>query len=469
VTTDEGTTVSGLLVTSGETLTISGDDAASADTILAGGSEIVLSGGFDSGTLLSGGLLSVTDGAVYGIVVRSGGQLVVGDPSTASGTVVSGGGTETVSGNGTDFSGTVESGGTVVAVSGGVLSGATILSGGVALISSGGAAVALTVQSGGSESIGAGGTLSGVTISGGTVDVLVGAASTETIGFAGSGGTLVLSGALTSGTAISGFVSGTGDNILLAGLTYSAGARASFAGGVITVTDGTASVTFDDPSGLASTPFSIVDVGGAPDMMPCFAAGTRLLTPRGEVAVEALSVGDLLVTVREGGAPTARIIWTGRRTLDLRRHAQPARVRPVRIMAGALGNGVPERDVRVSPNHAIYLDGALFEAIALVNGLTIIQESNAGFVTYHHVELAQHDIVLAEGMATESFLDTGSKPMFEAPGQPMALHPVWHTPAGATTCAPLHREGAKLAEVQARLLCLAQEYADVARLSRLAG
>jgi hypothetical protein len=92
-------------------------------------------------------------------------------------------------------------------------------------------------------------------------------------------------------------------------------------------------------------------------------------------------------------------------------------------------------------------------------------------VTYHHVELEQHDIVLAEGMATESFLDTGSKHMFEAPGQPMALHPVWHTPAGATTCAPLHREGAKLAEVHARLRYLAQEYADVARwrLSRLAG
>jgi hypothetical protein len=104
----------------------------------------------------------------------------------------------------------------------------------------------------------------------------------------------------------------------------------------------------------------------------------------------------------------------------------------------------------------VYVDGELFEAIALVNGITIVQEQNTRLVTYHHIELQQHDIMLAEGLPAESFLDTGNREMFETGTGALRLHPDWRTPEAATTCVPLHRESETSAQVKARLLALAE-------------
>jgi len=112
---------------------------------------------------------------------------------------------------------------------------------------------------------------------------------------------------------------------------------------------------------------------------------------------------------------------------------------------------VPERDVRVSPDHAIYLDGLLFEARGLINGLTIYQETQTDLVTYHHVELAAHDVILAEGLAAESYLDTGNRTMFEATGAPLVLHPDFAPRGAPHFCAPLIRSGARLDAVRTRI------------------
>jgi collagen type I/II/III/V/XI/XXIV/XXVII alpha len=144
------------------------------------------------------------------------------------------------------------------------------------------------------------------------------------------------------------------------------------------------------------------------------------------------------------------VIWTGRRHLDLAQRPDAAALRPVRIAAGAIAPGVPERDLRVSPHHALYLDGLLFEAQALVNGTTITRDMAARYVTYHHVELAAHDIILAEGLAAESYLDTGNRNAFEG-GAACDLFPMFDKPSMAVTCVPLVREGAALTTVRARL------------------
>jgi hypothetical protein len=183
--------------------------------------------------------------------------------------------------------------------------------------------------------------------------------------------------------------------------------------------------------------------------MPCFCTGTRLLAAHGEIAVEDVRVGDELLTVRPGGPLTRRVVWTGRRSLDISRHAEPARVRPVRIRAGAIAPGMPEVDLRVSPQHALYLDGALVEAIALVNGVSIFQEPETRFVTYHHVELDAHDIILAEGLPCETYLDTGSRHEFEGEAA-LALHPEFAPGASGQLCAPLVQDAAALAAIRQR-------------------
>lgn len=144
----------------------------------------------------------------------------------------------------------------------------------------------------------------------------------------------------------------------------------------------------------------------------CFVAGTRLTTWRGEVPVEAIEPGDVLPTVSGLRGGYGRVRWVGWRQIDLRRHPQPEKVQPVRIRAGALGEGRPVRDLLLSPDHALWLEGALIPVKLLVDGLGVVQERGWASVTYVHVELELHDAILAEGVAAESYLDTGNRSAF---------------------------------------------------------
>ena len=133
----------------------------------------------------------------------------------------------------------------------------------------------------------------------------------------------------------------------------------------------------------------------------CFYAGTMLATPDGEMEVEKLAQGDMLLTAN--GAKPVR--WIGQSHVHTR-FADPLRALPIRIRAGALGDGLPGRDLLLSPDHAICLDGVLVQASALVNGATIIREYDVPEeFTYYHVELDTHELLLAEGVQAESFVD----------------------------------------------------------------
>ena len=140
--------------------------------------------------------------------------------------------------------------------------------------------------------------------------------------------------------------------------------------------------------------------------VPCFATGTRLLTAAGEVAVEHLAVGDLVPTLTGGRLVPVR--WIGHCIVDCGRHPHPEDVWPVRVWAGAFGPGCPARDLLLSPDHAVHVDATLVPIRHLVNGATIIQEA-VDRVEYWHVELPTHQVLFAEGLAVESYLDTGNR------------------------------------------------------------
>jgi Ca2+-binding RTX toxin-like protein len=142
----------------------------------------------------------------------------------------------------------------------------------------------------------------------------------------------------------------------------------------------------------------------------CFAGGTQILTNHGPVAVEDLSHGDLVLTADSGCRP---ISWIGRRRLgwaDLDRN--PA-LRPIRIAAGALGNGLPDLDLIVSPQHRIMVRSrlairmfdcqeVLLAAKHLVGLPGIEVAGDLSQVTYWHFLFDRHEIVFANGAATES-------------------------------------------------------------------
>ena len=183
--------------------------------------------------------------------------------------------------------------------------------------------------------------------------------------------------------------------------------------------------------------------------LACFVAGTRIATPRGEVPIDDLRPGDLVLTAT-GRVPT-EIIWVGRRRVRCDRHPRPTEVQPVRVEAGALAPGVPARHLFLSPDHALSIDGALVPARCLVNGASIRRVAFAA-VTYHHLELARHGTVLAEGAAAETYLDTGNRSAFDQ-AKVVALH-AWLRPQAAVPMDgyALLTHGPKLEEVRRALL-----------------
>ena len=172
---------------------------------------------------------------------------------------------------------------------------------------------------------------------------------------------------------------------------------------------------------------------------PCYCPGTMILTNRGEVAVEALAIGDRLMTA----SGPKRIVWIGRRAFDGRFIGGRQDLLPVCIRAGALGDQSPRRDLWVSPLHAMFLNGVLVPAHALVNGVSVTQAEAVDRVEYIHLELKQHDVIWAEGALSETFVDDHSRLMFQNAAEYDALYP-GREPVEAVYCAPRVVDGEAL-------------------------
>jgi len=171
------------------------------------------------------------------------------------------------------------------------------------------------------------------------------------------------------------------------------------------------SIADSSSSGFASIKLSSTGGGTlSPASPPCFMAGTSILTTDGEIAVEDLKVGMMLLT-NEGKALPMR--WLGHSTVSTR-FTDPLRVLPIRIEAGALGQNLPSRDLLVSPDHAVLIGDVLIHAGALVNEVNIRREANVPETfKYYHVELASHEVLIAEGTPVESFIDNVDRMNFD--------------------------------------------------------
>lgn len=221
-------------------------------------------------------------------------------------------------------------------------------------------------------------------------------------------------------------------------------------------------ITARDPAnGVTSDPPPIIV-----DVIPCFAEGTLIATARGEVPVEDLRVGDLVVTPH-GNAALQPVVWIGHSKANVAKQRDRAVVAPILIKAGALADGVPHRDLRVSPEHAMFLDGRLVPARLLVNGSTIVQELWCPEVTYWHVELPAHGLLVAEGAVSESYFDDGNRKHFDNYGI-TTLFKDFESERGnrryaEATCYPLLLEGPPLERLRARLAARVAADASPAR------
>jgi hypothetical protein len=207
-------------------------------------------------------------------------------------------------------------------------------------------------------------------------------------------------------------------------------------------------------------PVSVIDDGTGhaeilAEIVPCFAAGTHIATEQCAVAVEELNIGDHALTI---SGRTRTIQWIGYRHVDCARHPDPERVWPVCIAPHAFGEGRPRRMLLLSPDHSVFVEDVLIPIKFLVNDLTIVQLKTDS-VTYYHVELERHDILLAEDLPVESYLETGGRSAFSNAGQVTVLYPDFGPPNEARVaaiwqtsgCAPLLGDGGQLDRARLKL------------------
>ncbi|MDA7429849.1 Hint domain-containing protein [Primorskyibacter aestuariivivens] len=169
--------------------------------------------------------------------------------------------------------------------------------------------------------------------------------------------------------------------------------------------DGT--VEFFDASGASTGTMSFEDIE---NIVPCFTPGTTIATPMGERLVEDLREGDRVIT-RDNGLQEIR--WIGRKELTGHQLARAPHLRPVLIQAGSLGPNLPEHDILVSPQHRMLINNdrsALYfeerEVLAAAKHLTDldgVDEVGTLGVTYIHFMFDQHEVVLSNGVWSESF------------------------------------------------------------------
>jgi len=198
--------------------------------------------------------------------------------------------------------------------------------------------------------------------------------------------------------------------------------------------------------------------GSAPPPPPCFAAGTHIETDRGPVKVQDLRVGDK-VKVLFGPSPHAPVEWIGQRTVNVSQHPEPKNVLPILVQQGAFAPSQPSRPLLLSPDHAIY-DAAqqvLIPVKYLINHTTVAQIPAEG-VNYFHVQVkGPHNVVYAEGVTAETYLDTGDRSNFANGGEVVKLHPDFSTRVWeANGVAPLEIVGPRVDAVKAQLLARAE-------------
>ena len=173
----------------------------------------------------------------------------------------------------------------------------------------------------------------------------------------------------------------------------------------------------------------------------CFLPGSRIATPTGEVPVERLEAGDVILTLR---GEARHVVWIGKGQVI----ATPGRrnaATPVVVRKGALAENVPHHDLHVTKAHGLYFDGVLIPVEFLVNHRSISWDDMARVVTLYHVELETHDILIANGTPAETYRDDGNRWLFQN------LHAGWCLPR-QPPCVPVVTGGPFVDAVWKRLL-----------------
>jgi len=366
-----------------------------------------------------GRTLYVLDGdSVTRTSILNGGTVIVGYGGSSSNATIGHDGFQAVIYGGTSSGTTVQSGGLEVVYAGGRTT-QTVLNGGDQVVF-GGTASNTTVNNGGTQYVAAG-QANGTSINNGGTAVVSswGAISNASVH---SGGELVVNfGSVVQNTKLY-----TGSTLDLNFLRYSSSTTATISNDYLVISSNHGKITFrlaDNYNGYANQTVTLSRDSDGSTLVHlqevCFLPGTLIATPDGERMVETFEIGDSVVTP-EG--ETRTITWVGRAHARIRAGVPDDQAGyPVRIRANAIADGVPHSDLLVTGEHCLFLDGGFIPARMLVNGASIVWDYSITSYDYLHVETDGHSVILANGLTTESYLDTGNRRSFTQTGRVVAF------------------------------------------------
>jgi hypothetical protein len=244
---------------------------------------------------------------------------------------------------------------------------------------------------------------SGGNLTGATVSVGTGFSTGDTLAFVNQNGITGSYNAASGILTLSGTATIANYRSALGSVAYDT-TNASHAARTIdwTTTDGAAS---------SPTSTSTVDV-------ICFCKGTLIGTPDGEVRVQTLKAGDMVLTLHNG---PRKVSWVGAGKV-LATRGRRSVATPVIVRRGALADNVPRWDLRVTKAHSLYIENVLIPVEFLVNHKTILWDDHAREVEIYHVELESHDVLIANGAPAESYRDDGNRWLFQNANEG------WHLP-----------------------------------------
>ncbi len=418
------------------------------------GSTLSATGGtIQNVTFNSNGYGFASNATLTSTTINANGNLVVYDGATTNNTVVSGTNAfEAVSAGGSSINAIISDSGNEYANAGATIINPTAESGGAITIHSQGVLSNATIQNGASLSIESGGQLSGsVTLqNGGTAAIYSDAGGTIVMDGDTTNTGLVISGLTEGGivsTVISGFngtSGGDSDGIVLDGIKEGDVQDVSYDANDtnkvwINLKNGhSIGLTIDGVSKYGNA--LVVGDDGNLIYEVCFLRGSMIRTPDGDVAVENLVTGDDVITYdwHTKQEITRPVVWIGKAQCSVRPDLPDDEAGyPVRVCKNAIADGVPYKDMLITAEHCLFFDSKFVPVRMLVNGISIFYDKSITSYDYYHVETDQHSVITADGMLTESYLDTGNRRAFHQEGAVIRLRNArnnWEDDAGAPLC-----------------------------------
>ncbi|CAI3959958.1 Large exoprotein involved in heme utilization or adhesion (FhaB) (PDB:4RM6) [Commensalibacter communis] len=397
--------------------TVSSGGVASDTTVFDGGIQEVLSDGVTSNTTVSNGGRQNVQGVARDTIVSNGGQQHLYIGGVASNTIVYSGGSQTL--YGTAFNTTVFDGGRQTVYSGGIASNTIVNDGGYQEVRSGG-------KISGTTTLNMGGSATIYPDAGGRIDLVGDTNGGLTISGLANGGTVT-----TVVTVIDGFNgagAGNSDAIHLAGINQSDVVKVEYpSADQVKFTLKNGQIIILNITGARDAGYTLgTGSDGSLTYEVCFLTGSMIRTVAGEIAVEDVHIGDEVLTFdwQHNKEISRSVRWVGHKTVRVKAHLNDDEAGyPVRVLKDAVADGVPYKDLLITPEHCLFFDGKFIPVRMLVNGASIYYDRSITDYTYYHIETEEHSVIWADGMLTESYLDTGNRRQFIQHGNYAVFNP----------------------------------------------